>query len=285
MNESARLPANLRFDLREGTQSDPADSSLAAEPAPEITQQKLHELRTELADGTITAEDYAQKADQLHNSQAIQHDRNLTSLEAKVPCTTDAPDPPIEGIDLTDTAPGYMSPAHEEEYLLAMDVALADPSYNPDAQDGHAQDGRALRISTAQPPPSEKDLTIRNPDSVYNWLRKHQPQVFLQDKDPHNPENLSEKSSARTGNTGGRGKRQSAISGTPGPKTDQDEDDIGFVPETGTSGGKGRKGKVEDDAYRPKGGSSRGAKRKREDGDPVGKGGRKKNRASGGTAS
>ncbi|KAF1950912.1 hypothetical protein CC80DRAFT_496437 [Byssothecium circinans] len=278
MNDTARLPAPLRVDLRSLAEIEAADPSLPTDPTPETVQQKLHDLREELASGAITAEDYARKAERLHSSQQVQPLRTLASLEEKVPHTTDVPEPPIDGIDLTEAAPGYMTPAHEEEYLLAIDLAIIDPSYHP-----HARDGRPLRMLPTQAPPSEKDLTVRNPSSVYNWLRKNQPQVFLQDKDPQHPENVSEKSAARTGNAGGRNKRPSATHGTPGPKTDHEDDDTGFVPETGKS--RKSKGGDDDSAYRPKGGSSRPAnKRKREDGDSATKGSRKKNRASAGAA-
>ncbi len=285
MNDAARLPARHRFDLRSLAEIDSARPALATGLDPEFVQQQLHELRGHFANGLITADEYAQSVDQLHAPQPVKTTRSFASLEAKVPHTVEPPIPPIEGIDLTETAPGYLDPAHEEEYLAALDAALADPGYNP-----HAHHTRSLRYSQAQLPPSEKDVTIRNPDSVYNWLRKHQPQVFLQDKDVPHTENVSEKSSARTANAGGRGKRQSAVSGTPGPKVEQDEEEPGVVPESGAAG-KARRGKgggggggEDDGAYRPKGGNSRPAKRKREDGDAApSKGGRKKNRAGAGT--
>jgi hypothetical protein len=283
MNESTRLPSNLRFDLRELTDIDSTLPTLEVEADPEAVQRKVQELRSDMINGILTPEEFARKSDQLNTAQTIITNRTLSGLEGKVPHTTKVPEPAPEGIILGEHAPGYMSPSHEDEYLLATDVALADPAYDPTSHDG-----RPLRITSARPPPSEKELTIQNPDSVYNWLRKHQPQVFLQDKDAAHPENVSEKSAARPANGPGRGKRHSAAAAsTPGPKTDPDtlDEDLGFVPETG----KGRRGKggggggEEDGAYRPKGGSSRPAKRKREDGDtPVGKGGRKKNRPSGG---
>jgi len=270
MNETARLPSNLRIDLREPSE---IAANANIETDPQLLQERLHDLRTQLTDGIISADEYTARADQLHNSQSVQLTHSLANIEAKVPHTTAPPDSPIDGIDLSETAPGYMSPTHEEEYLLAMDVALADPG---------VQDGR-IRIPQTHPAPTEKDLTVRNPDSVYNWLRKHQPQVFLQDKDPQHLENLSEKSAARAGGAG-RGKRQSAITGTPGPKTDPDDED-GFVAESGGGNGKGRKSKAgdEDPAYRPKGGSSRPSKRKREDGEVAPKGTKKKTRMSTGT--
>ncbi|KAF2739719.1 hypothetical protein EJ04DRAFT_288197 [Polyplosphaeria fusca] len=277
MNESTRLPANRRIDLRELAEADVALPSLEAGPVPEVVQQKLLELRNDLTNGLITEDEYARQADRLHNMPPVLATRSLASLEARVPHSTEVPDPVPEGLLLGENAPGYMSPTHEEEYLLATDTALLDAAiYDP-----NAHDGRPLRITTSHPIPSEKDLTIRNPDSVYNWLRKNQPQVFLQDKEDH----LSEKSSARPGNAARGGKRASAVStNTPGPKTGDDGDEeVGFIPETGTASAKARRGNKEDDsAYRPKGGASRGGKRKREDGDPIGKGGRKKNKASSG---
>jgi len=280
LNESTRLPANLRFDLHELREIDAIIPTLEANHDPEVIQQKLQELRTDLSNGIITAEEYARRADQLHNTKPALA-RTLAGFVSKVPHSSEFPDPIPDGLELGEHAPGYMSPSHEEEYLHATDVALADPNvYDP-----HSHDGRPLRITTSQPLPNEKDLTIRNPDSVYNWLRKHQPQVFLQDKDPQHPENMSEKSSARAGNASRGGKRQSAVHATtPGPKTDHEmgDDETGFIPETGT-GGKGKRGPKEDDgAYRPKGGNGRSGKRKREDGGdtPVAKGSRKKNRVS-----
>lgn len=270
MNDSARLPAKLRLDLRE-------QADIDAKPTiedPEVVHQRLNSLRTELANGIITAEEYTRRAEELHNSHIIQLSRSLAALEAKVPHTTQAPEPPIDGIDLSESAPGYMSPTHEEEYLAVMDQAFADPA---------APDTHPMRMPSVHIPPTEKDLTVRNPDSVYNWLRKHQPQVFLQDKDPQHPENISEKAAPKA-NGGGRGKRQSAAAGTPGPKTDHEEDDA-FDPESGAAvkGGRKSKGGENDSAYRPKGGSSRAPKRKREEGEPPAKGSKRK-RASAGIA-
>ena len=249
MNDAARLPANLRLDLRELSEIDAAIPALEVDPDPEIIQQRLQELRMDLGQNLITPEEYARKADQLHNPKPIVSTRTLAALLAKVPHTSGFPNPIPDGLELSEHAPGYMSPSHEEEYLHATDVALADPTiYDPESHDG-----RPLRITTSHPIPNEKDLTIQNPDSVYNWLRKHQPQVFLQDKDPAHPENMSEKSSARPGNGSRGGKRQSAVTATtPGPKTEHElpEEEVGFIPETGT-GGKGKKGLKEDDtAYR-----------------------------------
>lgn len=294
-NDQARVNPRLRYDLRALSAADTAVPTLEPVPDPALARRQLQALRDGVADGTMTADEYAARADTLHRAQALQHTlTSLASLEATVPHTTPAvlPARDIDGIDLTDHAPGYMSPAHEDEYLLATDQVLAEPGFDP-----ALQHGRPLRLPSAQPPLSEKDLTVRNPDSVYNWLRKHQPQVFLQDKDAAvHHENLSEKSAPKSSNAGGKKvKRESAIggaagagagagaaNGTPGPRDHDDDDSAAQETAKGRrrTGGGGGAGGDDDTAYRPKGGSSRPSKRKREDGDtPVPKS-RKKNRPS-----
>jgi hypothetical protein len=277
MNDNTRVPPRLRFDLRDASARDADAPPLDVGPDPDQLQRKLQELRNDMVNGIITPEEFARLSDQLHSSKTVITNRALSILEAQVPHSTRAPEPLPEGLNLGEHASGYMSPAHEEEYLHSLDVALADPNYDP-----NTHDARPIRIPSSRPVPTEKELSMMNPDSVYNWLRKHQPQVFLQDKDPQHPENVSEKSTARPANAPNRGKRPSGVGGTPGPKGEPDVDEEpGFVPETGTASAKGKRGKTDEDtAYRPKGGSSRGNKRKREDGDPVTKGGRKKNRPS-----
>ena len=279
INEQTRAPARLRFNLDPPGTAAPADIG----PAPEAIAQQLHELREQAASGQIPQEEYIARADRLHNSHAIRQTlKSLAGLESRVAHSTRdvLPAQPIDGLDLSEHAPGYMDPAHEEEYLAALDDVLAIPGFDP-----ANNQGRPIRTSAAHPPLSEKDLTIRNPDSVYNWLRKHQPQVFLQDKDAMHHENMSEKSAAPKASGGGGGgrkgvKRESAVGGgTPGPRDHEDEDSV--AGETSTKGRKKGPATGEDDtAYRPKGGSSRPSKRKREDGDtPSGKG-KKKSRPS-----
>jgi hypothetical protein len=287
-NSQPRVSARQRFDLSDPntavrrpahlpvspTNPDQAPPPLDPGLTTEAVQQRLQDLRNELNTGAITAEQYTLRADQLHSAQAIQHvHKSLAALEATVPHTTltDLPALP-DGIDLSEHAPGYMSPAHEEEYLLALDTLLEDPAYDP--SNPHT---RTLHLGPSQPPLSEKELTIRNPDSVYSWLRKNQPQVFLQDKDAPHPENVSEKSAPKGGSKKSRQSNMGA-GGTPGPKEDHDGEDSA-APEGKARGKKGA-ADPDDTAYRPKGGSSRPAKRKREAGEGETKGARKKNRPS-----
>ncbi|OCK74957.1 hypothetical protein K432DRAFT_437754 [Lepidopterella palustris CBS 459.81] len=287
INDAGRIPGYLRFDLRSPSPSESVIPSLEADadPDPIAIHNLIREARAEMVAGLMSPEEFAKLESKLSCRSLDVGPKSLAILAAQVAHTSELPDPVPEDLQIGDNAPGYLTPNHEEEYLLSTDAALADSTiYDPSAHDG-----RPLRTTT-HPLPTDKELTLRNPDSVYNWLRKHQPQVFLQDKDPHH-ENASEKSSARPaaekhGQGRGGGKRPSAVSAsTPGPKTEQDilDEEIGFIPETGTGSAKSRRNNKDDEPYRPKGGSSRPAKRKREDGES-GKSARKKSRASGGGA-
>ena len=99
----------------------------------------------------------------------------------------------------------------------------------------------------------DRDMALRNPVSVYNWLRKHQPQVFLQDNE------IQSDKPAR-GTTSRASKRASA----PIKQEPEFYDDDGIAVDTGSSL-RGKRKRDDDGGYRPKGGNSRPAKRKKDE--------------------
>ncbi|KAI5867115.1 IEC3 subunit of the Ino80 complex, chromatin re-modelling-domain-containing protein [Durotheca rogersii] len=122
------------------------------------------------------------------------------------------------------------------------------------------------------------NFALRNPTSVYNWLRKHAPKTFLQDLEKEkDKEKARERDRERERddhgerdddgrkrkNGGPRNKRQS----TGGRKekeavepADWDED-LGF--DLPNAAAKGKRKRDEDPGYRPKGGSSRPVKKRK----------------------
>ncbi|KAH6674297.1 IEC3 subunit of the Ino80 complex, chromatin re-modelling-domain-containing protein [Halenospora varia] len=132
------------------------------------------------------------------------------------------------------TAPiTYLTPDHIDEYL--------------DELDGQLGNGHPVPHPS---PPGHHDLALRNPNSVYNWLRKNEPKVFLQDNEG------SEKSLGKPGALRGAGKRASI----PAPsKPDAlefvEEDGIGYDASlAGPSATKGKRKREDGDdgAYHPK---------------------------------
>ncbi|KAL1617591.1 hypothetical protein SLS56_010914 [Neofusicoccum ribis] len=278
INDTPKIPQHLRIDLRASSPSSAAVPSLEAGEAsdPDTIHRQLQEARADLAAGRISPEDFAQREAELTAKFSALDNKSLAEL-LKVPHTHFPPEQIPDDL-VGESLAGYLSPNHEEEYLKELDVALSDPTmYDP-----NDTSGRPIRLP-ARDIPSDKELQIRNPDSVYNWLRKHQPQVFLQDKENEKGDG-AEKSSKGGGNGRGGGKRGQAAANvaTPSKGGDPDDEDGGFVPETGSGRGKRNK---DDEPYRPKGGSSRPSKRKREGEEGAGgaRGGRKK-AARGGAA-
>lgn len=151
-----------------------------------------------------------------------------------------------EDLDV-DTPTGYLSPGHEEEYLSTLDISIGTSQSVP---------SRSLAPHSARSSDKhekDKEAQLRNPVSVYNWLRKNQPQVFLQDN-----EVAPEKPVAKPQTVTKTPKRSSIA-----PKQEQEIiDEDGFVI-GGLAEPSKPKRKREDEPYRPKGGSSRPTKKKK----------------------
>ncbi|KAF4309995.1 hypothetical protein GTA08_BOTSDO03169 [Botryosphaeria dothidea] len=268
INDTPKIPQHLRFLL-----DIPYGPDAVVEPHdPDTLHRKLQEAREDFTAGRITQDEFAAREAAL-TAQFPGLDRKALAELLKTPHTHLLPPEQLPDDLVGESLAGFLSPNHEEEYLKELDVALGDSSlYDP-----NDTSGRPIRLP-ARDIPSDKELQIRNPDSVYNWLRKHQPQVFLQDKE--NDKGDAAEKGPKGGNGRGGGKRGQAAAATP-MKADPDDDDA-FVPETGS--GRGKRSKVDDEPYRPKGGSSRPSKRKREDGEGGGGRGGRKKAARGGAA-
>lgn len=156
-----------------------------------------------------------------------------------------------------------------------------------------------------QPPPKDgslshsRDFQLRNPTSVYNWLRKHAPKTFLQDAESHGGHgghggHDEDHAPAPASTRGGRGKGERGPRGGGstrgkrggkaaaaaaaaraehqhhgGEEGDETMAVYGDGTPTGKGAGKRKRGAGDDDpGYRPKGGSSRppAKKKRRSDG-------------------
>lgn len=169
-----------------------------------------------------------------------------------------------------ESASNYMDVLYMQEYFASVDDQLK-PGLEENGNWEDDEDVLADPDRISRPPPSrvvasEKDLLLRNSDSVISWLRRNHPETFIQDKD-------NEKDKTEPKKRGG-GKRASM----PVPKKEPDEveEDVELLPELPPpeKPTKGKRNK-EDEPYRPKGGSSsKNSKRKRaEDGDTPAKAG------------
>lgn len=271
INESTRVLPHLRYDLRSPTPDASAVPALEADLSPygpseiESTRAALDEAKQDLYTGQITPAAFKSMEMELN---AILNRTNSLSNLSRVQHTTlkivSAEEMPN---DLLQEAPiGYMTPSHEDEFLSAIDIYLAN--LPPEAP---LMLPRPFRPTDRE---REKDAQLRNPVSVYNWLREHRPKVFLQDPRPEEKESAPEKVPSVSESAGPKSSPKPPASGTakrrsaavlkqevePEPEILDDEGNVigGAVIDPPAPKNKRKR---DDDAYRPKGGSSKPRKR------------------------
>jgi hypothetical protein len=144
---------------------------------------------------------------------------------------------------------GYISAKDEEQYLQSLDAFLDGTTSNPRL---HAAGNLGSRNSE-RTIEREREMQLKNSVSVYNWLRRHQPQVFLQDNEPEKPSRATGSRSSARKSAGKEALKQE-------PEL---YDDDGIAVEHGGSL-RGKRKRDNDGGYRPKGGNSRGTKRRKE---------------------
>ena len=246
------MPPNLRYDLRSPPPEESAIPGLIWGQSParvydfDSVQAALEEAKSELAAGQMSSRSYDRLETELMES--VNLPKSLAQLSAAT--HTPAKSLPRDQLpfDIGELSPvGYLTPTHEEEYLAMLDSGL-------DSQNGNLLSSHPIRANEKHE--REKEAALKNPVSVYNWLRKHQPQVFLQDSESQ-PEKPERKPISSTKS----GKRNSVA-----PKQEDiiDEEGLLVLPPAEVSSKVKRK--REDEPYRPKGGSSRPTKKKRTSG-------------------
>ena len=252
MNDLARLPPHLRYDLRSPPPEESAVPGLIGGQSPtkayefESARAVLEEAKSELAAGQMSPQSYNKLEADLMES--INQPKTLGQLSAST--HTPARSLPRNQLpfDIGESSPvGYLSPAHEEEYLAILDSTLDS------TQNGGQNLLPSHPIRANEKHEREREAALKNPVSVYNWLRKHQPQVFLQDN-----ESQPEKPDRRSNSSTKMGKRSSIA-----PKQEEVIDEEGILIPIPVEASSKVKRKREDESYRPKGGNSRPTKKKR----------------------
>lgn len=189
--------------------------------------------------------------------------------------------------------PTFLTSDDVDDYLYSIDKRIDETNLLPTL----APSARPNAGSAQTNPYTSQNIALRNPVSVYNWLRKHAPKTFLQDAetaggadDTHGDETPADtkkkrrsavgtdsasKSAARSGAKGARGgKRRTAAerlsvqqqkeSDAWDVSMDEDVDLTLSTPVSSSARGGGKRKRDDDPGYRPKGGSgTRPAKKKR----------------------
>lgn len=252
VNNSTQIPGRLRIDLS-------LDVPALDDAVNLISEEELKTIKCDTEQGQMLHNELrsmleARMLDKVTNKPT----KSLASLIASTPHRpfTLAPMPGLGSAELQDLSEehpiSYLSPSDIDDNLSAIDASLKLPP----APTMHEPSPR-VRLS-------DRELNMRNPHSVYNWLRKHEPKIFLQDGEG------SEKSAAgKVGALRGAGKRANLPTPCRPDMVEFVEDGIGYDGSLNGpgGGGRGKRKRIsdEDAGYRPKGGSSKPTKKKRKD--------------------
>lgn len=249
LNECVQVPRNLRFDLK-----DPGSptSSVAPSGIPSTSHDldaykaTLKEARTELAAGEMSPNTYRGIEKSLLEAPTFAPTLSLANLRAFRQTS-----PGSTATEDENELSGYLDPMQEAEFLNGIDARLGMEPIGESAD-------RELDL--------RRETALKNPVSVYNWLRKNHPQVFLQDSEAQSvvekPEKPEKPAPSRPAANSRSTKRTSVASMH---NTDEPGfDDEAIMMEIERSTGKGKRKREEDEGYRPKGGSSRPRKKREE---------------------
>ena len=262
-DEYSRLPSRYRFDV-----SSPTPEASAVPPLD--PDQPNSELKLPSANKTDFSKGCLEKLPRSLKALSTLPHTTLESCmsENLLPSDLDSDDPT-----------GYYSPSHEATYLAQLDSSLGlsfigGPPQVPSTRNSDKEKER------------QKQHELQTPVSAYNWLRKNQPQVFLQDhedgpspaarlaKDKTSAAKASPKPRASPKPPAAKGTKRARESAVKKEEQDIILDDDGTIIGGGglddlappmSSKGKRKRDRGDDDnAYRPKGGSSRAPKRKKQ---------------------
>ncbi|KIW74674.1 hypothetical protein Z517_11444 [Fonsecaea pedrosoi CBS 271.37] len=248
LNSCPQVPQRLRYDLRPPNESHSIEETAKPTISEEDGHLDLRRARRQLQAGEVSLAGYREVEAALLKTREFAPSRSYASLLSIAPPIGQSADKLEPG----NTVSGcLLTTKQEEQYLQGLDAFLEGTATNPRPHVAHSLGSR----SAEKTPEREREAQLRNPVSVYNWLRKHQPQVFLQDH-----EATTEKTPRATGSRSSmrRSANKEAL------KQEQDYyDEDGFALDHGSSSRAKRK-RDADGGYRPKGGSSRSAKRRKE---------------------
>jgi hypothetical protein len=235
MNDSAQMPADKRINL--AVESPPIrelqiqdyrakfaekDLSVAAQVVWKDTGAMIEEVLVGLKSASSLPKSLA---------RLMATTPHLSSSSALVPADLVSSLEPIEGHA---SSIQYLTADQLDDYMNEVDASL----------------GTIPVASSHSHGPTQQELALKNPHSVYNWLRRNEPKIFLQDGEG------SEKSSGKPGALRGAGKR--AMMPAPS-KPDSleivEEDGLGYDPTiSGLEPAKGKRKRDDDGGYHPKSG-------------------------------
>ena len=220
----------------------------------------LRKARYQLQTGEMAPAEYYDLKKKLLEDPGFAPARSYAKLTDSV---SNLPARKTEGSEVTDLhTAGFLTVKQEDHYLQSLDAYLNGVTTNPRSHAAHSLAVRSQEKSADR----ERDAQLRNPVSVYNWLRKNRPNVFLQDSEP------GAEKPARP--AGARSSKRNANRDSIVKQGEEMYDDEGVAVDSAAN--RGKRKRDDDGGYRPKGGNSRPTKRKKEEPPPPPSGRRSK---------
>lgn len=235
LNSLPHVPSRLRYDLGDSSNK---DAERYQDPQEAI--EALRIARHAVQKGDSKQSEYEEMGLGLLDTTEFAPQRKYLDLVKGGALKVDSDD-----VGESIGTGGFLSSKQEEEYKFSIDEYIDHRAQNPRMHVHGASGQRSAEKSIER----EREAQLRNPVSVYNWLRKNQPQVFLQDAD--NDKTKGSRSSKRA-STNKLAKNEPDM---------YDEDGIALEQSTG----RGKRKRDEDGGYRPKGGHARAVKRRKEE--------------------
>ncbi|KAI1188615.1 IEC3 subunit of the Ino80 complex, chromatin re-modelling-domain-containing protein [Nemania serpens] len=232
INESPQIPFERRIDLNLDDEDDDETDSDNSETTQKPTKS-LKRLIQEVPHQSY--EEYVQRFPELRD--------DLEPTDPRIHPTS------------------FLAADDVDEYLYHLDMRLGlrpKPTLAPSV------------VGTSNASAMPTNFALRNPTSVYNWLRRHAPKTFLQDleKEKDKDKDDREKDDSRKRKSGASRKKQSTTSRKEKEREketvepmDWDEEMTYEAPAGAVL--KGKRKRDEDPGYRPKGGSSRPMKKRK----------------------
>ncbi|EXJ67120.1 uncharacterized protein A1O5_09767 [Cladophialophora psammophila CBS 110553] len=248
LNSCPQVPQRLRYDLRSPAEGGSGDKNLKPPVSEEDGHLGLRKARTQLQAGEITLARYREIEVALLKTPEFAPSRSYASLLSMAP----TPAQSFEKMDPSNAVScSLLSTKQEEQYLQGLDAFLEGTATIPRPHVANSLGNRNAEKTAER----ERETQLKNPVSVYNWLRKHQPQVFLQDN-----EASTEKTPRATGSRSSTRKSANKES----LKLEQEYyDEDGIALDNGSTL-RGKRKRDADGGYRPKGGNCKSTKRRKE---------------------
>jgi IEC3 subunit of the Ino80 complex, chromatin re-modelling len=246
LNSAPQIPPRTRYDVRPKYLAKDSVAGQEENENEESGHLALRNARHQLRTGEITSTEYADLKSALMDNADFAPAKSYAGLTDAVSGVSAQRTEIGDGSGMNST--GSLTHRQEEQYLQSLDAYLNGEAPIPRS---HATTNLGIK-SQEKSVEREREAQLRNPVSVYNWLRRNKPSVFLQDHEAG-----SDKPSRPAG---ARSSKRHATRDSIVKVEEEMYDEDGVAVDT--SAGKGKRKRDDDGGYRPKGGNSRQASKR-----------------------